>query len=93
MIENWSRHAFTYRRLALNCIRRYNLEEMDKVLTASASPQQLISVGDQQLQAGCTVRALEAPPYLMDTSMFERLVKNFMRYVMLNKRRRMVRCS
>jgi helicase required for RNAi-mediated heterochromatin assembly 1 len=67
---------------------------VDKALGASASPQQLISVGDhQQLQAGCTVRAVESPPYVMDTSMFKRLVKNLMRYVMLNKRRRMVRCS
>jgi len=58
------------------------------------SIEHLILVGDhQQLQAGCTVRAVESPPYVMDTSMFKRLVKNLMRYVMLNKRRRMVRCS
>jgi helicase required for RNAi-mediated heterochromatin assembly 1 len=55
------------------------------------SIEHLILVGDhQQLQAGCTVRALEAPPYNMKVSMFERLVNNSIRYVMLNKQRRMI---
>jgi helicase required for RNAi-mediated heterochromatin assembly 1 len=55
------------------------------------SIEHLILVGDhKQLQAGCTVRALEAPPYNMKISMFERLVDNSIGYVMLNKQRRMI---
>jgi helicase required for RNAi-mediated heterochromatin assembly 1 len=55
------------------------------------SIQHLILVGDhQQLQANCTVRALELAPYNMNISMFERLVNNSMGYVMLNIQRRMI---
>jgi helicase required for RNAi-mediated heterochromatin assembly 1 len=56
-----------------------------------ASIEHLILVGDhQQLQAGCTVRALETAPYHMNISMFERLIDNSICYVMLNKQRRMI---
>lgn len=55
------------------------------------SIQQLIMVGDhKQLQASCTVRALQDAPYYMKISMFERLVRNNLPYVMLNKQRRMI---
>lgn len=53
--------------------------------------QHLILVGDhQQLQANCNIKALEDAPYHMNISMFERLVRNSIGYVMLNKQRRMV---
>lgn len=55
------------------------------------SLEQLILVGDhQQLQASCTVRALEDEPYYLKVSMFERLINNAMPFVMLNKQRRMI---
>jgi len=55
------------------------------------SIQQLILVGDhQQLRATCTIHALEQQPYHMGISMFERLVNNSIRYVMLNVQRRMI---
>ncbi|CAL3971107.1 unnamed protein product [Diplocarpon coronariae] len=55
------------------------------------SLEQLILVGDhQQLQASCTIRALEEAPHSLSVSMFERLVNNSMPYVMLNKQRRMI---
>ncbi|KAK0105476.1 hypothetical protein ONS96_004862 [Cadophora gregata f. sp. sojae] len=55
------------------------------------SLQQLILVGDhKQLQASCTVRALQDEPYNLSVSMFERLVKNSMPFVMLNHQRRMI---
>ncbi|TVY89198.1 Helicase required for RNAi-mediated heterochromatin assembly [Lachnellula willkommii] len=53
--------------------------------------QHLILVGDhQQLQANCNVKALEEAPYHMNISMFERLVRNSIGFVMLNEQRRMV---
>ncbi|KAG4433671.1 hypothetical protein IFR05_010839 [Cadophora sp. M221] len=55
------------------------------------SLQQLILVGDhKQLQASCTVPALQDEPYNLSISMFERLVNNSMRFVMLNHQRRMI---
>ena len=55
------------------------------------SLQQLILVGDhKQLQASCTVQALQDEPYYISVSMFERLVKNSMPFVMLNNQRRMI---
>ncbi|KAL2062469.1 hypothetical protein VTL71DRAFT_6735 [Oculimacula yallundae] len=55
------------------------------------SLQQLILVGDhKQLQASCTVQALQDEPYNLSISMFERLVNNGMPFVMLNHQRRMV---
>lgn len=55
------------------------------------SLEQLILVGDhQQLQATCTIAALESAPYHMNISMFERLVNNSIEYVMLNCQRRMI---
>lgn len=56
------------------------------------SIQHLILVGDhQQLQANCTIRALESAPYNLSISMFERLINNSLGYVMLNVQRRMIR--
>ncbi|KAH7311881.1 P-loop containing nucleoside triphosphate hydrolase protein [Rhexocercosporidium sp. MPI-PUGE-AT-0058] len=55
------------------------------------SLQQLILVGDhKQLQASCTVPALQEEPYNLKISMFERLVNNSMTFVMLNQQRRMI---
>jgi hypothetical protein len=54
--------------------------------------EHLILVGDHaQLQASCTIRALENAPYHLNISMFERLINNSIRYVMLNVQRRMIR--
>ncbi|OJJ72488.1 hypothetical protein ASPBRDRAFT_74456 [Aspergillus brasiliensis CBS 101740] len=54
------------------------------------SLQHMILVGDhQQLRGHCTVQELEGEPYNLGVSMFERLVRNGMRYVMLNQQRRM----
>lgn len=56
-----------------------------------ASTQHLVLVGDhRQLQAHCTIPALDHPPYNMAVSMFERLVNNGIGYTMLNKQRRMI---
>jgi helicase required for RNAi-mediated heterochromatin assembly 1 len=53
--------------------------------------EQLILVGDhQQLQARCSVRALEEAPFHLKVSMFERLVNNGFPFTMLNKQRRMI---
>jgi helicase required for RNAi-mediated heterochromatin assembly 1 len=55
------------------------------------SLEQLILVGDhQQLQAHANVRALEATPYNLSMSMFERLINNSIGHTMLNKQRRMI---
>ncbi|KAL4877475.1 P-loop containing nucleoside triphosphate hydrolase protein [Aspergillus karnatakaensis] len=54
------------------------------------SLQQLILVGDHlQLRGHCSVQDLEGEPFHLDMSMFERLVKNGMRYVTLQRQRRM----
>ncbi|RDK39409.1 ATP binding protein [Aspergillus phoenicis ATCC 13157] len=54
------------------------------------SLQHMILVGDhQQLRGHCTVQELGGEPYNFGVSMFERLVKNGMEYVMLNRQRRM----
>ncbi|RAK90019.1 DEAD box helicase [Aspergillus costaricaensis CBS 115574] len=54
------------------------------------SLQHMILVGDhQQLRGHCTVQELGGEPYNLGVSMFERLVKNGMKYVMLNRQRRM----
>lgn len=54
------------------------------------SLQQLILVGDhQQLRGHCSVQDLEGDPFYLDVSMFERLVKNNMKYVTLLRQRRM----
>ncbi|KAL6238040.1 hypothetical protein BDW75DRAFT_228225 [Aspergillus navahoensis] len=54
------------------------------------SLQQLILVGDhQQLRGHCSVRDLEGDPFYLDISMFERLVKNGIKYVTLQRQRRM----
>ncbi|KAL4941600.1 hypothetical protein BDV06DRAFT_235995 [Aspergillus oleicola] len=54
------------------------------------SLQQLILVGDhQQLRGHCAVQDLEGEPFNLDVSMFERLVKNGMKYVTLQRQRRM----
>lgn len=54
------------------------------------SLEQLILIGDhKQLQARCTVRALENKPYYLALSMFERLIGQ-LPFVMLNMQRRMI---
>ncbi|KAL3473877.1 P-loop containing nucleoside triphosphate hydrolase protein [Aspergillus californicus] len=54
------------------------------------SLQQLILVGDhQQLRGNCSVRDLQGHPFYLDVSMFERLVKNGMSYITLQRQRRM----
>ncbi|KAL4808756.1 P-loop containing nucleoside triphosphate hydrolase protein [Aspergillus unguis] len=54
------------------------------------SLQQLILVGDhQQLRGHCSLQELEGDPYYLAVSMFERLVKNGMKYVTLQRQRRM----
>lgn len=54
------------------------------------SLQQLILVGDhQQLRGHCSVQDLEGDPFYLDVSMFERLIKNGMKYVTLRHQRRM----
>ncbi|KAL2868538.1 putative DEAD box helicase involved in nonsense mediated decay [Aspergillus lucknowensis] len=54
------------------------------------SLQQLILVGDhQQLRGHCSVQDLEGEPFNLDVSMFERLVRNGMKYVTLQRQRRM----
>ncbi|KAL4788637.1 P-loop containing nucleoside triphosphate hydrolase protein [Aspergillus varians] len=54
------------------------------------SLQQMILVGDhQQLRGHCSVQDLEGDPFNLDVSMFERLVKNGMQYVTLQRQRRM----
>jgi helicase required for RNAi-mediated heterochromatin assembly 1 len=55
------------------------------------SLQQLILVGDhQQLRGHCSVQDLEGDPFYLEISMFERLVKNGLKYVTLQRQRRMV---
>ncbi|KAL2822192.1 P-loop containing nucleoside triphosphate hydrolase protein [Aspergillus cavernicola] len=54
------------------------------------SLQQLILVGDhKQLRGHCSVRDLEGEPFHLDMSMFERLVENGMKYITLQRQRRM----
>ncbi|KAL4736326.1 P-loop containing nucleoside triphosphate hydrolase protein [Aspergillus similis] len=54
------------------------------------SLQQLILVGDhQQLRGHCSVQDPEGDPFYLDISMFERLVKNGLKYVTLQRQRRM----
>ncbi|KAL3468590.1 P-loop containing nucleoside triphosphate hydrolase protein [Aspergillus heterothallicus] len=67
-------------------------EAIEAPITAACleSLQQLILVGDhQQLRGNCTVKDLEGYPFHLDISMFERLVKNGMKYVTLQRQRRM----
>lgn len=54
------------------------------------SLQQLILVGDhKQLRASCAVKNLTGDPFYLDTSMFERLVRNNMPFTVLREQRRM----
>ncbi|KAL5042678.1 hypothetical protein BDW71DRAFT_200334 [Aspergillus fruticulosus] len=54
------------------------------------SLQQLILVGDhQQLRGHCSVQDLEGDPFYLDISMFERLVNNGLKYITLQRQRRM----
>ncbi|KAG9231336.1 P-loop containing nucleoside triphosphate hydrolase protein [Amylocarpus encephaloides] len=83
--------------LAALCPRTLLIEEAAETLEGTViagmldSLQQLILVGDhQQLQASCSVKALEVEPFYMNVSMFERLVNNSIGYVMLNRQRRMI---
>lgn len=72
------------------------IEEAAEVLeapTAAAcfeSIQQLILVGDHmQLKAKCHLNDLGGEPFFLDTSLFERLVRNDLPYVQLREQRRM----
>jgi helicase required for RNAi-mediated heterochromatin assembly 1 len=73
------------------------IEEAAEVLEAPTtvacfeSIQQLILVGDHmQLKAKCTLMDLAGEPFFLETSMFERLVRNDILYVQLREQRRMV---
>ncbi|KAJ5378802.1 ATP binding protein [Penicillium cosmopolitanum] len=73
------------------------IEEAAEVLEAPTtvscfeSIQQLILVGDHmQLKAKCTLMDLAGEPFFLETSMFERLVRNDIAYVQLREQRRMV---
>ena len=72
------------------------IEEAAEVIEAPISAacfnslQQMILVGDhQQLKGHCTMQDLEGEPFNLGVSMFERLVKNGMKYVTLKRQRRM----
>ncbi|KAL2812382.1 P-loop containing nucleoside triphosphate hydrolase protein [Aspergillus granulosus] len=67
-------------------------EAIEAPITAACldSLQQLILVGDhQQLRGHCTVKDLEGDPFYLDISMFERLVRNGMKHITLQRQRRM----
>ncbi|PWY90834.1 ATP binding protein [Aspergillus heteromorphus CBS 117.55] len=67
-------------------------EAIEAPLTAACfnSLQHMILVGDhQQLKGHCTVQELESAPFNLGVSMFERLVKNGIRFVTLKRQRRM----
>lgn len=73
------------------------IEEAAEVLEAPItvacfeSIQQLILVGDHmQLKAKCTLQDLAGKPFFLETSMFERLVRNDIPYVQLREQQRMV---
>ena len=54
------------------------------------SLEHLILVGDhQQLRGHCAVKDLEGPPFNLDVSMFERLIRNSIEYSQLTRQRRM----
>lgn len=54
------------------------------------SLQQLILVGDhKQLRGHCSVQDLGGEPFYLDVSMFERLIRNEIKYVTLRRQRRM----
>ncbi|PWY96418.1 ATP binding protein [Aspergillus sclerotioniger CBS 115572] len=72
------------------------IEEAAEVIEAPISAacfnslQQMILVGDhRQLKGHCTVQELEGEPFNLGLSMFERLVKNGIKYVTLRRQRRM----
>ncbi|KAJ5742935.1 hypothetical protein N7533_010037 [Penicillium manginii] len=72
------------------------IEEAAEVLEAPTavacleSIQQLVLVGDHmQLKAKCTLMDLAGEPFFLETSMFERLVRNDIPYVQLREQRRM----
>lgn len=68
-------------------------EALEGTVLAAAfeSLEHLILVGDhKQLQASCNLRHLHKAPYNLGVSLFERLVRNGMEYIMLNEQRRMI---
>ena len=68
-------------------------ETLEAYVTASCFPslQHLILVGDhQQLRGHCAVGELEGPPWFLDVSMFERLVKNDLGFSRMISQRRMI---
>ncbi|KAK3676923.1 hypothetical protein LTR78_003127 [Recurvomyces mirabilis] len=65
--------------------------EAPVTVTCLASVQQLILVGDhKQLRPHCHVKALEAPEYSFNISLFERMIENGIDFDMLAKQRRMI---
>lgn len=67
-------------------------EVIEAPITAACveSLQHLILVGDhKQLRGHCTVQELEGEPFFLDTSMFERLINNGIKYTTLTRQRRM----
>lgn len=68
-------------------------ETMEAPVTAGCVPslEHLILVGDhKQLRPQCGVKLLEQEPFLLNVSMFERLVENKLPYKMLKRQRRMI---
>ncbi|EED17574.1 DEAD box helicase involved in nonsense mediated decay, putative [Talaromyces stipitatus ATCC 10500] len=68
-------------------------ETIEAPITAACveSLEHLILVGDhKQLQGSCSVRELESPPYNLNVSMFERLVRNGVDFRTMTLQRRMV---
>jgi helicase required for RNAi-mediated heterochromatin assembly 1 len=65
--------------------------EAPVVVACVPSLQQLILVGDhQQLRPHCNVSAHEGRPYYLNISLFERMVRNHVKYDTLKKQRRMI---
>lgn len=86
-------------RTLLSCLKPkiIMIEEAAEVIEAPVavscveSLQHLILVGDhKQLQGHCTVADLEGPPFFLNMSMFERLVRNGIDFRTLTLQRRMV---
>ncbi|KAJ5575725.1 hypothetical protein N7535_002651 [Penicillium sp. DV-2018c] len=68
-------------------------EVLEAPITVACLPslEHLILVGDhQQLKGHCANHTLAGYPFYLDMSMFERLVRNQMPYVMLQEQRRMI---
>ncbi|KAL8694696.1 MAG: hypothetical protein Q9218_000707 [Villophora microphyllina] len=67
-------------------------ETLEPFVTAACfeTLEHLILVGDhQQLRGHCNEKELEGPPWFLDVSMFERLVRNQVGFTQLTRQRRM----